>query len=165
MKRIVVIISVLLMVYGCATTPRAASRFSNYNKTIYIIDTGIVHTPVIADLVVGETKVTGTAEARESVGVQAVRDRAIENALRPVHADILIEPKFEVITRPGAHQFDEGNITVNVIGFPAHYRNFRTVNVCDEEWFRTRLAVPAAVERDAAPAQNTNLRVPQVRRR
>jgi len=162
MKRIVVIVSVLFMIYGCAITPGTAGRFSSYNRTMTIAEVGITHKPVIADLIVSETKVTGTASARESVGVQAVRDRAIENALRPLNADVLIEPKFEIITNPATGPFDLGNITVNVIGFPAHYKNFRTVNISDEEWYRTRIAPPPAVEQVVAPAPNASPRVPRI---
>jgi hypothetical protein len=78
---------------------------------------------MITDLNVSPTKVKGTATASDKE-VSAVKDLAVENALKPSQADVLIEPRFTV-SETGR------TISVEVEGWPASYTNFRNVSPAD----------------------------------
>ena len=90
------------------------------SKTMDIYGAGIIHKPVIVDLNVKETKVTGTATMSTNMTLEAVKREAVADALRKTNADVLVEPKFQTTT---AHD----RTTATVTGFPATYTNFRSI--------------------------------------
>lgn len=90
------------------------------SKTMDIYGAGIIHKPVIVDLDVKETKVTGTATMSTNMTLEAVKREAVADALRKANADVLVEPKFQTTT-------DHGRTTATVTGFPATYSNFRPI--------------------------------------
>jgi len=90
------------------------------SKSMDIYGAGVIHKPVIVDLNVKETKVTGTATMKRSMTLEVVKREAVADALRKTNADVLVEPKFETIT---SHR----RITATVTGFPATYTNFRQI--------------------------------------
>ena len=115
----------ILILSGCATaTPQTTT--TGHARTRQITDAPIVHIPVVADLTISQTKVTGVAEGNIYAmgGVEAIRTLAIINALRPTNADILIQPTYE-LTQRGNH------VRIEVTGFPASYNNFRNINSND----------------------------------
>jgi len=96
-------------------------------KSVDINLTGIIQKPVVVDLDVKENKVSGTAtENSEFASIETVKQAAIVDAVKKSNADILVEPMFTTETI--------GNkITVTVIGFPANYKNFRSIKHEDIE--------------------------------
>ena len=84
----------------------------------------IVHQPVLADLNVRNTKVTGTATASTGNSLDAVKNLALKEALTSAKADLLVEPTYEV-------QRNGSNTTVTITGFPATYMDFRTATTQD----------------------------------
>ncbi len=85
-----------------------------------IYGAGVIHCPVVVDLDVKDARVTGTATASQNVPVDFVKQDAVSDALTKSSADVLVEPKFQTVTTAG-------KITATVTGFPATYKNFRSV--------------------------------------
>lgn len=113
MKNIVLfIVAIAFLAISCTTTRTTTS------KRMDIYGSGVVQLPVVAELVVKETKVSGSARTASGQSVETVRNNAIANALKSANADVLIEPIFEVET-------NRGGTTVTVTGFPGNYVNFR----------------------------------------
>jgi len=109
----------LFLSASCTVTKSATS------KTLDIYGPGVIQNPVLVDLDVKETKVTGTASGRSSE-LDAVKQAAIVNALEKSNADILVEPNFSSETT-------SGKVKVTVKGFPATYTNFRPL---DEKYIK-----------------------------
>ena len=72
----------------------------------------IVHQPVLADLNVRNTKVTGTATASTGNSLDAVKNLALKEALTSAKADLLVEPTYEQYNR------DHDRFPGNVHGLP-----------------------------------------------
>ncbi len=89
-----------------------------------IYGTGVIHKPVLVDLDVQQTKVTGTSTADKGSSMEEVKQNAVANALKNANADILIEPTFETET-------SAGRITAKVTGWPGTYKNFRAITSDD----------------------------------
>lgn len=107
----------MLFLASCATTKESTV------KTMEIYGPGVIQNPVIADLDVREQKVSGTATGRRSAA-KTVRNLALANALETAHADVLIAPSYELVTKGG-------RTTATVTGFPANYKNFRHATPAD----------------------------------
>jgi len=93
-------------------------------KVIDINSSGVFQRPVIVDLEIKETKVTGTFTGNEGTQISIIKINAIADALKNANADVLIEPVFETVIA-------NGKKTVTVSGFPASYKNFRSMTVSD----------------------------------
>jgi uncharacterized protein YceK len=115
-----------LLLSGCATMmTETSTRFvSEEAKIAYIKDTGIFHIPVLANLDVSSTKVTGQATERGNYNLQILKVKAVNNAITASNADVLVEPRFTI-------DADTRSATVSVIGYPATYKNFRNVTEND----------------------------------
>jgi hypothetical protein len=117
----------ILAVTSCNVTK---AKYSTA-KSIDIYHTGIIQKPVVVDLDVKETKVSGIAtENSESASIETVKQEAIVDAVKKANADILVEPMFTTET------IGE-KITVTVSGFPANYKNFRSIKHEDLELLNT----------------------------
>jgi cobalamin biosynthesis Mg chelatase CobN len=103
----------IICLSSCATTQMSTARYREVKGTV-------VHMPVTADLDVRPERVTATVTARSSNTLQSVKTMAINEALKASKADLLIEPSYETSTTAGKH-------TVTVTGYPAFYKNFRTL--------------------------------------
>ena len=84
----------------------------------------VVHTPVLADLDVQESKATATVSASAGNSIDATKNLAIAEVLKATNADLLVEPTFDV-------QKKNGKNIVTVTGFPAKYKNFRPARAED----------------------------------
>lgn len=104
-------------------TSCSVSRTST-SKTMGIYGSGVIHKPVLVDLDVQQTKVTGTATADKGSSMEEVKQNAVANALKNANADVLIEPTFETET-------SGGRITAKVTGWPGTYKNFRAITADD----------------------------------
>ena len=114
-KRISLAILTMTLIASCGVAK------SNNAKTKDVQGPGIVHLPVLADLNVKPTKVTGTATALlkpPTITTVSIKQEAIANALAKVNGDILIEPFYRIETIGKQY-------TVTVSGYPATYKNFR----------------------------------------
>ena len=103
---------VILFASSCATTIHTGTaRTRNINQG------GIKESANMADLTVGESKVTGTSTGQK-ISDDTAKNLAIYDAVKKANADVLIEPVFD-IAKTG------NSITVTVDGYPGYYKNFR----------------------------------------
>ncbi len=107
--QIFLFLSLIVVLSSCS------SLKTNTAKSMDIYGAGVIQKPVIADLLVKETKITGFATG---TGVENVKSMAIANAINKANVDVLIEPMYEITTT-------SGKTTVTVTGFPGTYKNFR----------------------------------------
>lgn len=93
-------------------------------KVMKVAHQEIIQNPVVVDLEVKETKVSGIAEGKANLGLEAIKQEALVKALEQTNADILVEPVYKT-------QRKFRKITVNVTGYPASYKNFRPMKESD----------------------------------
>lgn len=126
-------IAILIITAGC----------KSYSKTSVTTDVSgptVVQKPVIADLDVEENRVIGTASGKGSESIDVLKQNALNNALDKSKADVLVEPRYEIIT-------SRKQSTVNVSGYPATYKNFRPMVVSDTIFVGKTTAMPATSPR------------------
>jgi uncharacterized lipoprotein YmbA len=127
----------ILIFLAAAISSCTVTRTSTV-KTMDIYGAGVIQKPVIVDLDVKETKVTGTATDHSNVSLETVKQRALVDALKKSNADVLVEPKFDTETT--------GNkITVTVTAFPATYKNFHPIRQEDVELLKAGVVQKAEV--------------------
>jgi len=117
MKKVFLLIIVLSLV-SCSTTKTGTA------KTMEIVGPGVLHKPVIADLIVKEDKVTATASFSQVESMNNAKNEVVRKALNDFNADVLLEPAFESTTT-------NGKTILTVKGWPANYKNFRTIEEKD----------------------------------
>jgi len=123
-KIAILFIATTILFTGCATiTTRTLAEEA---KIAYMRDTGVFHIPVVAELEVSQTKITGTASGGVGENFELLRVRAVNNALAANNADVLLEPRF-------SYESSTRGMTVKVTGFPANYKNFRTITERDTQ--------------------------------
>ncbi len=105
----------VLFLFGLVTIVACTTIKTNTSKRLDIYGAGVIQKPVIVDLVVKETKITGYATGS---ALENVKSMAIANAISKANVDVLVEPVFEIST-------SGGKTTVTVVGFPGYYKNFR----------------------------------------
>ena len=114
-QRFVIIGSFALLSFASCAPIMTAST----SKTLDIYGAGVVQKPIIAEMDVKITKVTGTATGGSSA-VEALKQEAVTNALKDAKADVLVEPQYDTQTKGM-------KATVTVTGFPATYTGFHQV--------------------------------------
>jgi hypothetical protein len=111
------LITLVLLFSSCTTTKTITA------KRMDIYGSGVIQQPIVAELDIKATKVTGTAKSSSGM-IESVKNSAVADALSKSNADVLIEPKFETETTNGV-------IRATVTGYPGTYVNFRPVTVED----------------------------------
>jgi len=116
----------LLSLFVFSTFISCTTTKSTTAKSMDIYGSGVIQHPVVADLIVEDTKVTGTAISvnNKNMTITDIKNNAISNALKKSNADILIEPVYEIETTGGETR-------VMVTGFPGKYNGFRQASVED----------------------------------
>lgn len=104
------------ILFSCST-PTTLTRFKS-TKTKDIVGSDVRHTPVVADLIVKEVKVSGAATGKAGEPLDNVKNEAVADALSKSGADVLVEPRY-VVEKSG------GKYNVTVSGYPGFYKNFR----------------------------------------
>ncbi len=107
----VAVIGAVFIMTSCMSTK------SNSARTMEITKTGVIQNTVIVDIDIKEKKVTGVATGKVTATASVKVDAVVE-ALKPLNADLLVEPSYSTVT-------SGSNITITVTGFPAYYKNFR----------------------------------------
>ncbi|MCR4964284.1 MAG: hypothetical protein K6A41_01355 [Bacteroidales bacterium] len=83
--------------------------------------------PVYADLDIKTQKVTGVfnyeCKKNAPVNEKEMRDNAVYVALKDLNADVLVAPMYQINTKVMGKKY----VTVTVSGYPAFYKNFRSV--------------------------------------
>ena len=141
MKGFIKIILLLIVIIGlinCAPMTPASTRlrFGVQDLAMDVTHTGIIQRPMLVDLNVVNTAVTGrasetipadTPHATISAFRQHLERLAVKNAVETANADLLVRPIYTV-THTG------NTLTVEVKGYPARYTNFRPITPNDPEW-------------------------------
>jgi hypothetical protein len=99
----------------------------SYSKTTVEKDISgptVIQKPVVADLEVGQERISGTVTDKRSVPLNELKRAALTDALTKSKSDVLVEPRYEVTT-------DARKTTVTVTGYPAKYKNFRPMEAKD----------------------------------
>ncbi len=108
-------------------------------KSMDIYGSGVIHKPVIADLEVSSTKVTGTYNVINGTLFDAAKNEAIALLIKDNNADVIVEPKFELVQTMGSSK-------ITITGFPATYKNFRPIEKADIELLNVGIVQKAKVE-------------------
>ncbi len=149
MKKILlsVVIPALVISTSCRTTRAKSSTVKSTDITV----DGVFARAVIADLDVKETKVTATATGNATKGenLDYVKKQALATAVKNANADVLVEPTFDI------EVINNVEIRVTTTGYPASYKNFRTVTEADSGYLKQRLYMntlsPASMEKSEVP--------------
>ncbi len=118
-QSILFVIAAYFLLSSCAVVK------TNTVKTQDVYETGVLHSTVVANLEVKETRVTGTAMG-QSTEAEKLKIDAAAQAIEKASADILVEPRYKIETV-------SSRTTVTVTGYPATYKNFRTMTEEDKE--------------------------------
>lgn len=109
----------VLSIYFSACKTTHEPYHANYKETTTeeINNKQVIQTPVVVDLDVSETKVTGTYSG-ENVTIEFAKNKSLADAITKSGADVLVEPIYEV-------DVNDKTITVTVHGYAGKYKNFR----------------------------------------
>ena len=139
-----------LLIFASSLLTSCSVLKTNTSKTMDIYGAGVLHRPVIVDLEVSETKVTGNAMLKGLL-IDAVKQNAVTDALRKSGADVLVEPRFEI-------KCSRGYTSIAVIGFPATYKNFRSIKEEDIKLLNVGITQKAEVYETLNVQQKKNRR-------
>ncbi|MDG4950558.1 hypothetical protein NLM59_06455 [Weeksellaceae bacterium KMM 9724] len=125
MRAIVIILLANLMLMSCSTVKTGTS------KTMDIVGAGVIHKPVIADLVVNDTKVSKTATFTKLESLESAKNNVVRELLKEKNADVLVEPTFESTTT-------NNKTELTVYGWTATYKNFRQMEESDIKYLEVQ---------------------------
>jgi len=108
-------------------------------KSIDVSGIGVIHKPVIADLEVNQQKTTKTITLKNMESLENAKQQIIREVLSENKADLLVEPKFDSVTK-------NGKTELTVTGWLAYYKNFRTLEEKDIKLLEVRPALIKTVE-------------------
>jgi len=134
---IAVIVTAYVCMVSCGTTYEPPVRKIEQARILEIQGTCVVNTPTIADLEVQSTRVyekyTISIKDLERQGIYSTDARigtakvqAVARLLDKHKADILVDPRFSI-------EADRSQIEVNVSGYPATHKNFRSPTDKDKQ--------------------------------
>jgi hypothetical protein len=108
-------------------------------KSINISGIGVIHKPVVADLEVSQQKATKTIILKNMETLENGKQQIIREILSENKADLLVEPKYDSVTK-------NGKTELTVTGWLAYYKNFRMMEEKDIKLFEVRPAIISTVE-------------------
>jgi len=82
--------------------------------------------PMVAELDVAGQKVMGQAKGK-SIYKDKLEKEAVAEALKQANGDVLVGANFFY------EYANKAELTITVIGYPAHYKNFKPKEVCEEK--------------------------------
>lgn len=91
-------IKILILTACLGTATSCSYSFSQKwrtTKSMEIANSEIHQHPLIADLIVQDSKSMGTATSLKDVSLENLKQEAIADALKKTSSDVLIEPRFE----------------------------------------------------------------------
>jgi len=83
-------------------------------------------TPMVAELDVASQKVMGQARGK-SISKTELEKEAVAEALKLANGDVLVGANFFY------EYTDNTDLAVTVVGYPAHYKNFKPKEICEEK--------------------------------
>ncbi|MFH0867245.1 MAG: hypothetical protein V1904_13705 [Bacteroidota bacterium] len=131
MKKLTLLVVLTITIAAFLTSCSSFTKVTDV-KITEISGRSVIQKPVLVDLDVKITKVTATSTGILSKGttVESVKAQAVADAVKQAGADVLVEPIFET-TISGKR------VTAIVTGFPATYKNFRSITAEDMPLLQT----------------------------
>lgn len=129
MKTSVILMAMIaaIIMSGCAPIKWTTRDTS----TMEVTKSGIYTKPKVADLKIENYKVKGEYEASlKKETILAIKQQALQNALKNANADILVEPIFTI-------ERDGNTVKAEVSGFPAKVTSFKDIDANDTLGFAT----------------------------
>jgi hypothetical protein len=120
-KKLVFLVSIAAasaIIGGCSNVVK-----DNTVRAIQLAPT-VQGTPMVAELEVDSKKVMGQAKGKTPSKTELEKE-AVAEALKQANGDVLVGANFFY------EYVDKVDLTVTVIGYPAHYKNFKPKDVCD----------------------------------
>lgn len=115
----VIVLTIVLLLASCTSNKTITSKSSD------IYGAGVVQYPVVAEIEVSPTKISGTVVWKGGgASTNTLKEMAISEAVKSANADVLVEPRFEVEVKGRKR-------TVTATGFPAKYKSFRNAELSD----------------------------------
>ena len=152
MKKSVLFLGVVALVCSCSIPKATSYSYSEY-KTISPTQSVIYTAPLLADLDVAKERITYGERINQNISTLtdtevealAVREKetVIANALKANNADVLVAPNVSIETDANK------NLVIVVTGYPAVYKNFRSITEADEWVIDKTNALQANSEADA----------------
>lgn len=127
--RILILVVILAGMSSCGistwTTTKSTARS-------FVIEPNIQQMPTVADLVVDTVYVrkdtTWTNNKKATMSKEAMRELLIGAMLEEASADVIIQPRENVVV---SSQSSKQTLRMEMYGYPARYRNFRTATEQD----------------------------------
>jgi len=124
--------------FSACKTPMSQFSMASYRP---VVGVGAINVPTLADLEVSQTKIFEKIEKKIENNKEIDMSKAVENAVNTVmaelllkrNADVLIQPVFAVDSKWGK---SKTTITITVSGYPATYKNFRSMTREDAILFK-----------------------------
>jgi hypothetical protein len=114
---LVSIVAASAIIAGCSSVVK-----DNTMKAIQL-SPSVQGVPMVAELEVARQKVMGQAKGK-TPSKSELEKEAVAEALKQVNGDVLVGANFFY------EYVDKVDLTVTVIGYPAHYKNFKPKEVC-----------------------------------
>ena len=131
---IVVAIVGVMFLNSCSST-----KVSSYSMAPYrnVTGVGVVNVPTLADLEVNQNKIIERVSVKMDASDGTISSAAIENVVNRVLSDLLLKRNADVLVQPVVKTETKGStVTIDVSGYPAIYKNFRSMTVKDAELFK-----------------------------
>jgi hypothetical protein len=144
MKNSLLILGAFTFLTSCSSITRVVTV-----KQLDIYGSGVIQKPVVVDLEVRESKVSGYSSMSSSTPIEVVKKNAVAEALKNAKADVLVEPKFEIEKK-------NNTITASVTGFPAIYKNFRPITQDDVKLLEVGVIQKAEVYEPSSTKKGKN---------
>lgn len=127
-------IAVALFLSSCGSTKVQSFSMAPYR---YVTGVGVVNVPTLADLEVSQNKIFETVSVKVEVTDGTISGEMIENTVNRAIAGLLLKRNADVLVQPVTKVETKGRIiTIEVSGYPATYKNFRSMTAKDAELFR-----------------------------
>jgi hypothetical protein len=119
----------IALIFGSCATSKVTKSVTQ--EVAFINKTTVLTNPQIADLRIEERKIEGAVEVRKkdySNPIEDAKALAIRQATLEGKCDLVAQPNFEITD-------SRESVSVRVVGFAAHYKNFRPMVTADTSAF------------------------------
>ena len=130
-KKLFTISAAALLMMFCFSSCGTTSQFS---MAAYrpVTGVGVLNVPTLADLEVSQTKIFEKLKVEVKAKLIANDPKLIENAVNAALSELLLKRNADVLIQPVLHvERSDGkyttSLTITVSGYPAIYKNFRTM--------------------------------------
>jgi len=118
---------------SCSSTKVSSFTMAPYRNVTGI---GVVNVPTLADLEVSQEKVFETLPIKVEAVDGMISGATIENSINKAISELLLKKNADVLVQPIIKTEVKGRtINVEVSGYPATYKNFRSMTTKDAELF------------------------------